>query len=606
MNEYDDTESQVSDEEIAAIDEQRRKDSQEVTQTCATLLEHWQPVFDRFNENMSIVYGDQIDSEDRETLNNDDRPVVNRNVILPKVLQYLGSTLRRKRSIAAFPVDNSGDDLIAGKISKLFKHTEQDNDLDAVSLDVRAIATITKVGWYYIPPPPIDGGAEDALVKVYCEPPENVLLDADARDLDQKSWKRVGHRVWLSKDDIIALYPDCENEIEERIAAGTTPWDNLSERIKQGVRSDNAADDKRYGSGITLKTGDIADRVNNLFMIFELWERKYRHVPREDGGGMRREPYMLLRVSLPYLDICLGRYELPLQYYPFVLYQQLNFGSSVIDTRSYVDQLRPIQEEKNRLSSIAEDAASRAVAETLILGKGEDMLKGDIKLRGNRPGVYVAATDNPVADKVNSSGITTGIKELQMMNDLDFEKVSILPPAVGGSAENTNESGSYFSQKVDQGEQSVEIFSFIEWRKTLKQLYRLFLERYQAYYTEEMTLRILGEEPGKYDDVEINRFDASTGQILDDITIGRYDVTIDDVDYSNSTRNQDLVELVELMKISPPQIQALLIPEIIKNMRMQGRMQIAAMASQILAPFLMPPVPGVDGSGAETPAQNAA
>lgn len=571
------------------------------------LLQHWTPYFEHFNENMSITYGDQIDQEDTAELESEGRPVVNRNIILPKVLQYLGSSIKRRRSVAAFPVDNSGDDVVAAKLSKIFKHTEQDNDLEAVALDVRASAAVTKMGWYYIPPPPVDAEGEDLLVKVYCEPPENILLDADARDLEQRSWKRLVRRNWLSLDDIEDVWPEYIEEVKEKVGLGERSWNGLSERLKVGVRPDSSNTTVQSSGTLQLQSKDVVDRINNLFLVVELWEKKYRRVP----GKRKPEEYMLLRVSLPYLDLCLGRFELPLKYYPFVLYQQINFGSTIIDTASYVDQLRPVQEEKNRIASKAEDAASRAISETIILSPGEDKLQQDIKDRGNKPGIYVAAKENPVADRINSSGVNAGFEQLQDRNDVDFEKISVIPPAVGGAAENTSESGTYFDAKVAQGEQAIEIFNFIEWRKTWKLLYRIFLERYQVYYTPEMTFRILGEVPGEYEDVVVNTIDYATGQILDDITLGRYDVTIEDIDYGNSTRDQQLRVIIEIMKSSSlPQIQALLTPLLIKNAPIDDRNNLAAMAQQILMPLLMPPPPpepGAEGEGGDNqPARQAA
>ena len=541
---------------------------------------------------MSLVYGDQIPNDDQAALQDDDRPIVNRNIVLPKVLQYLGSSLKRQRSIAAFPVDSNGDDAIAAKITKLFKHTEQDNDMDYIDLQVRGSAAINKVGWYYIPPPAPDAEGDDLLVKVYFEPPENVLLDADARDLDQKTWRRVGHRSWMSVEDIMGLWSEYADEIRDKVKDGDKNWNTLTERIRQGVRPASTIERGATSSTLILKNADVYDKVNQLFLVLCLWERNYRW-----GANGKREAYMLLRIAIPYLNFGLGRYELPLKYYPFVLNQSLNFGSTVIDTASYVDQLRPLQEEKNRVSAMAEDAMSRAVAETLILGKGEETLKEAIKKNGSKPGIYTAATDNPVADRINSAGISVGVQEYIAKLDVDIEKISVLPPAVGGAAENKSESGSYFAQKVDQGEQSIEIFSFIENRKVKKLLYRVILERYQVYYTAPMALRIFGEQPiqpgvpiqnqPKYADVAINQIDWATGSILDDITVGRYDVVIDDVNYSNSVRSEELRVLVDALKVVPPQVAALLIPEFIKNLPLERRLEFSAMAEQVLAPFIM-------------------
>jgi hypothetical protein len=402
----------------------------------------------------------------------------------------------------------------------------------------------------------------------------------------------------MTLDDILVTWPEYADEVRKKLKGNVTrEWASLTERLKQGAREESGLTGDSCGTSI--KSSDVFDRVNNLFLVWELWERKYR-----DDGMVRHQPYMNLRVALPYLNLCLGNYDLPLKYYPFVLQQMINFGSTIIDTRSYVDQLRPIQEEKNRENAIAEDAASRGIAESLILGAGEDQLKTDIAKGGSKPGVYVAATDNPVAAKINSSGVNTGVQYMIKNLDDDFEKISILPPAVGGAAENASESGSYFNQKVQQGELGVEVWSFIETRRVWKVLWRLILERIQAYYTPEMTLRILGEEQGKFEEVSINQVDWVTGKILNDVTLGNYDIVIDDVEFSNSTRWEQLRVLSDVLKGAPPQIQAMIWPEYIRNLPLDRRNEFAAMAQQALSYMLAPPPPMGETASAKSGAQS--
>jgi hypothetical protein len=561
----------------------------QVSTAVKNLDAHWMPVFDRFRRNYAMTYGDQLSAEEKAVMRNAKpaRPETIHNKILPKVMQFAGAFIKNRRTVAAYPVDQKSDPQTAEAVTKYFRHTERDNDLDYVHFQVALSGFITRIGWYYMPPPPVNATDEQLLVKIKFEDAELIEVDPDAHDIrDQKTWKLVCHSSWLSYSEIANLYPDKAKSIKDSLNPDGTANNLAIDRLSIGtlpsedISSLNSISDT--GSSFTqMPMQFMFNTLSGLYRVCALWERKVRDETDEYGNSERKE-YMHVRVLLPYLNMMLGVFDLPYTSYPFFPNVPLDLGGSIIDRQSPVDQMIPLQQERNRLFALWNKITRRALAKTVILAHGEGDLKKEMIDRKDEAGIYEAHTPagaNPVHAILDPAVQLGEIERLLQYNDKDFDEIALVVPAVAGESENASESGEYYNAKLAQGEQQLTPLFFSNLKTVIPMLYRAIIERYQLYYTKPMTLRILGEEIGQFDDVSVNQYDPITDKILNDMTMGKYDIQIDDVAFGNNRQEEQARLISNVMGMippgTPPQVIGLLLSEFVGNLRLENRQALS-------------------------------
>lgn len=586
------------------------KDVIEVIDATNNYDNHWVPVFQKYRENYSIVYGDQFSAEEKVILRNANpaRPETVHNKILPKVLQFAGALIGHSRSIEAFPQNGEADDEVASRFTKIFKHIEQNNNFEYLRYLVGLSGFITRVGWYYLQPPPENATGDELHAKIRFVNAELVEPDPDISDIQsQDAWKGVIFSTWMSVDDMINTYPSKADIIKSSLKRDGTVSQLALDRLSVGI---NPRDDAVAVLGSTANVVDMAEQrmantLSGLYRVVQFWERKTRWVDSPNGNRIKQD-YMQLRIVLPYLNIRLARYDLPQTFYPFFPNIPIDIGGSIIDRQSAVDQMVPLQQERNRLFALWIKISRRSLAKTLVLAAGEGQLQVAMIERGDESGIFESATKagegSPVQAILDPAVQVGEIERLLEQNDRDFQEVSFVVPAVAGQSENSSESGSYYNAKLQQGEQGLAPFFYTEWKTTMPMLYKALIEYIQLYYTEEMTFRIIGVDDRSYEDVVINQYDPITDTVLNDVTQGKYGVFIDDTGFSSTANDAQAMALNDLIgklpQGTPPQVLGLLLAQLVGSMRLDNRKIIESSILQYFGVGQPPMLNGAQPSGA--------
>ena len=567
-----------------------------VTNTYQYHVDEWRNRLIMIRKNNSMLLGDQWDEELANTLRSQNRPVLSLNIELPLVMQLLGTQRKNPRSWKVVPVDQMADEQVAEIITKLLFFIANDNDLDQVDEQVFTSGVVGSIGiWEVLTSYNDDPYGE---IKIYAGDNTEILIDPDAKDIYQRDWKRVTKAGWMTWSQMHTYYPDAglEKRDPDMQSLGEA-WKTLVERLNPALRS--------------FRQDEYVDKKNELYKVIELWERKQERVDTiyNPGTGQIIEIkpgklhtelvnnrgwekvrsgiryYQQCTVVCPYIRKVLLEKEYPYYYYPFVGFFPLLLANlPLADCISYTENLHGVQEEKNRSRSIIQDILNKQSNGAMVLPYGEDDLAEDMQNRSAEPGaIFLRSTNNPQRIEHLNSQFPSGYKILEDANDRDAQVISFQPLAQRGESESSDESGALFNSKVQQGLTAMQpIFSAFSRSRRL--LSKVLIERIQKDYDKERMFRITGEMPEKNgqqsETITINE-QSPYDLIINDVTVGKYDVMTTDEPFSRTQSSQQLKDWGEIIKIMPEDLLRIFLPEIIESSEINGRKDIAEKMRQM-------------------------
>ena len=190
--------------------------------------------------------------------------------------------------------------------------------------------------------------------------------------------------------------------------------------------------------------------------------------------------------------------------------------------------VKPLQETLNKLNSLILTNATMATGPTIIIGKntadkvelekeyskvGMKVLEIDLELPGSQPiFVYPQALSNELYSYMGS--IRGDIERMIGAYSFQDGDVANAPQTVGG----TTIMDEMANRKSSGKRQDIE--------KMLDALGRVVLQYIPHVYTERKVIRLLAPN-NKVKEVTFNDWDAEAGKIINDITVGEYDMRVE-------------------------------------------------------------------------------
>jgi hypothetical protein len=268
----------------------------------------------------------------------------------------------------------------------------------------------------------------------------DIMIDKNARRIDQSDWSYVINNTWLTRDEIKSIY---------------------------GIKSDDPFNrDERNGILGTISTmvGSLTSRSRSEYVdaeefyyegkyrVIELWHAKYdkvklyksqidgtysENIPPEDGlfyeEVLRRRRNICLTTACPAADLILEDKVTPYRYFPFAINVPLNFNGGIFNSSSWVEEMSSLQEERNRLRSAMVDAVSKSANNAWVLPYGEGELATDMEARMSEYGaVFTRKSQSTNALQSLSPQMPSNIQALINANENDSVMVSGVSPASKG------------------------------------------------------------------------------------------------------------------------------------------------------------------------------
>ena len=521
------------------------------------------------NEGMYLGGGRQWSPEDREVLAEEGRPAFEFNQIMPKINTALGYQIANRMDIGYRPRRGEATQELATTLSKVAMQIADNNKLHWLESQVFSDGLIQQRGYFeiYI-------SYEDTLlgeVKVNVLDPLDVIPDPDAKSYDPDDWGDVIITKWLTLDEIEALYgTEARNEVEQSKAGADTDFgddDDATPRNRFGdsntaftdLGSETDVDgvkryrviDRQYWE--MTKTDVLITLTGDIRVIAGMSEARVEAMKRDGAIQTKR------RVRRVKWVVCTRSVVLHDDWSPFLHFTVVPFFPIFRRglTRGLVDNAIGPQQMLNKSLSqfvhiISTTANSGWIswADTL-----ENMDEEELEERGAETGLnIVLRKDVPVdkrPQKITPNQVPTGLDRIVDRSALLLEQATGINESMSG-ASGPEVSGIAIQSKQFAAQQQLAL-PLDNLARTRAMVGQRILELVQAYYDDPRIIRIRKtDERGQEqtEDLPIN-YPSEEG-VLNDLTLGEYDVVITEVPQQITFENSQFMQIMEMIEKGAP------------------------------------------------------
>ena len=515
--------------------------------------------------------GNQWDPADVATLDDEGRPALTINTILPTVNTVLGEQSTRRADVNFKPVGN-GTQEVANVLNKLYLQIADNNKLDWLEGTVFADGLIQDRGYFDVR---IDFTDHiQGEVRISTKDPLDILIDPDAKEYDPKTWNEIFETKWMSLDEIEEQYGQ-ERADKLRVAAeyGNTMGQDSVEY-----------EETRYGdtyTGVEYNQSATANpEENRQVRAIRVIERQYYQLKEctyyvdRVTGDMRQVPgnwgkRKMQKFADDYgLDI-LTRQDRKVRWTvtadKCVLFDDWSPYEcfTIVPYFPYWRRGRPFgmvrnlispQEQLNKISSqelhiVNTTANSGWIVET---GSLQGMTADDLEEHGAETGLVLEYNrgSSPPA-KIPPNQIPTGLDRISQKAAANIKQISGISDAMLGT-DSPEVSGVAIQAKQNRGALMIQV-PLDNLQKTRQYLAEHILRLVQQYYTEERLIQITDESDPMKQQVPL-RLNVVTpeGQIINDLTLGEYSVVIGTMPTRDNYDEVQFAEAISLRQVGVP------------------------------------------------------
>jgi len=530
--------------------------------------------------------GQQWDPNDVALLNAQRRPALTINKIISTISNVLGEQIHNRSDISFQPRSGAPAEL-AETLTKVFRQISDANQLDWKRSDVFCDGIITSRGFYDVRLDFTDSMMGE--VKIDHLNPKNVLIDPDAEEYDPDTWNDVFVTKWMTWQDIALLYSKADAEYLKSRDASFFPYgyDSIErERDRFGFY---------YNKGYYLGPWDQGDVIRNIRVIERQWkkldnqkhfvdlktgdmrpipeawdEAKIQMISQQYGLGVTKKLVKRIRWTVTADNVVLHDDWSPYQHYTVVPYfPYFRRGKTV----GLVENLLGPQEYLNKVTSqelhvINTTANSGWIVQT---GRLRNITIEELEQRGAETGLVLEVEGSPgdVVQKINPNQTPSGLDRFSYKAEEHIKSISGVTDYMSGNA---REDVSAKAVAANQSRGSLNLSKPLDGiARTDYLLARNILSIVQEYYTEPRIMNIVSNRvTGDAEQIEVNQPDPATGTILNDLTVGEFDVIVSSTPHRETLEDSQFEQAVSLRELGVK------IPDdvLIENSRLNKRGEI--------------------------------
>jgi hypothetical protein len=492
--------------------------------------------------------GDQWDEEDLKILQEQGKPALTINQILPTVNTVLGEQANKRAEIRFVPRNDSPQQ-IADVLSKVMQQIMDNNNYDYVESQVFADGIIEERGYFEVRMDTSDNIYGE--VRITSVDPRTVLLDPDAREYDPSTWSEVIVSKWMSTSEISLLYGEkIAKQLKETAILSTAYGADSVEYSKEDSFGDiDPATDEQL-SMMTDKEGRTITRVRVIDRQYKRMDRVRLFVDPNNGDtrpvpkDWSEEKVMMLKEKAGLLIT--NRFQQRIRHTvtadTTVLHDDWSPYSffTIVPYFPYFRRGRPMglirnllspQEQYNKIKSQELHIVNTTANSGYIVEQGSltNMTTEDLATRGAETGIVIeVAPGTNGLQKIQPNQIPTGLDRIGQKAAMDIKQISGITDAMLGT-DSPNVSGRALETKLSRGMIPLQV-PFDNLNRSRAILAKHILTLVQMYYTEERVIHIVDPvNQEQQESVAINKQDPVTGQIINNVTLGEYGVTVSSV-----------------------------------------------------------------------------
>lgn len=524
----------------------------------------------RINEGMYLGGGLQWSAEDLQALAEAGRPAFEFNQILPKINAALGYQIANRMDITYRPRGGQADQELASTLSKLTMQIADNTQLHWKESQVFADGLVQQRGYF-----DVRISYEDSLlgeVHIDALDPLDVIPDPDAKSYDPDSWSDVIVTRWLTLDEIEVLYGTAKrNEVDQAKPDESDFGEDMGDEARNKFGDNNSGYNDRMG---VASQADGERRVRVIDRQFWRMEKAEvlitptgdirvvdslspARVAAMEAAGAIRQKRRVRRVRWVVSTQCVVLHDdwSPFQHFTVVPYFPF-FRRGV--TRGLVDNaIGPQQMLNKSLSQMLHIINTTANSGWITWANTlANMTEDELEDRGAETGLHISLKkDTPTEKmprKIQPNQVPTGLDRIIERSAVLLEQATGINDAMVGNA-GREVSGIAIQSRQHAAQQQLAV-PLDNLARTRNLLARRILDLIQGFYDQPRIVRIVetdarGREMAE--ELPLN-YPAANGQILNDLTIGEYDVVIAEVPLQVTFENSQFLQAIELVDKGAP------------------------------------------------------
>ena len=490
--------------------------------------------------------GDQWDYDDQAALEAEGRPALTINTILPTVNTILGEQSTRRADIQ-FKPRRGGDEDVAHTLTKLYMQISDNNKLDWVEQQVFSDGLIMDGRGYFDVRMDFSDHVEGE-VRITAKDPLDILIDPDAKDADPKTWNEVFESKWMTLDEIEELYGKDKADRLLFVAENGMSFGPDSVEYQETRFGDTETNDDYFGAGVP---GDEEYRNVKALRVVE---RQHKKIARSqffvdpDTGDQRQAPdewseaknkkfakqYNLTLISkvmrkIRWTVTC-DKVVLHDDWSPYNQFTVIPFFCYFRRGRPFgvVRNLLSPQEQLNKIASQELHIVNTTANSGWMVEAGSlvGMTADDLEEHGAETGLvleYARGTNPP--SKIQPNQIPTGLDRIAMKAAANIKTISGVNDSMLGT-DSAEVSGIAIQAKQNRGAIMIQV-PLDNLRKSRQYLAESILNLVQTFYTEQRVIQVTNEaDPLKPREEMVINQETPEGRVINDLTIGEYDVIV--------------------------------------------------------------------------------
>jgi len=514
------------------------------------------------------------------------KPVLTINKVFSSLITIMGEQLQNRAGISFLPVDDVADPETAEVLDKLYMHILRNNGMEHKEAAMFDEAVITSRGW-------LDCRMDFSNnlrgeVKISLLNGKNVVIDPDASSYDPDDWNECFTTKWFSPMDISHKYGSAaakELKLKARsdFEYGIDSVDSLSNTFAGGQFT---------RSGVSMGYGDNQQR-----RFIRVLERQYKTIVRKEHfvdmqtGDMRVIPdswdhNRIVEVASKYglgvfnKDIPMIKWLVtadnivlhnkispykhftPVPYFPiFHKGRTIGMVENLISPQDYLN--KTTSQELHVVNTTANSGWQ--MEEDQLVNMDDD----ELEQRGAETGlVLVRKKGSLPLEKINPNQVPTGLDRIAYKADEFVKDLSGVSDSSRGFDRADVAAKAIMAKQAVGGITNAKMLSNLAFSRKL--LARNILDLVQEFYTESRIIRVTGQTQNKTQSIAINQMQAD-GTVLNDLTIGTYDIIIADVPARDRSEDTQFSEAIQMRK------EGIAIPDhvIVEVSHMTNRKEIA-------------------------------
>lgn len=514
----------------------------------------------RRNEQMYWGAGLQWTDEEKAILASEGRPYYEFNEIAPAIDSALAQQLGNKMDITFLPAGGNSDAVIAKALNKTMKHIAHMNQLHQVEHNVFANGIIMGRGFAEL-------GlsfekSQRGHIFVRSTDPLDVMIDPDAKSLDPDTWKRVLIKRWWTADEIEAAYgPEKRREVEQREQAESDFGVSDDGVIPNRLGGETAHFDQTWNDDVGIKRYRIIDMQesewkmtqvaifddDDIRIIEGISKEKIKQLEAA-GAVITKRMQRRIRWTVATNNVVLHDNYSPLPFFSVVMFAGY-FRSGL--TKGMVDNAIDPQQAYNKGMSQYLHTINTTANSGWKIKKNSltDLDKERLKTQGSRAGFILEFEGDYEPRKIEQNQIPSGLAEWINRSRAAIRDATI-PEAARGIQSNEVSGVAIQARQFAAQQQLVVPLNNLSYFRAL--LGKRLLKMIQMFMTGPRILRVTEMDPSTGQDVQeeiaINQIQED-GSILNDLTIGEYDVVISETPMKSTLDTTEFSQMTELLSL---------------------------------------------------------